>query len=434
MKLTPKELKTEIIAGITTFMTMAYILFVNPAILSDCGMNSYAVMMATALSAGLVSILMGIYAKHPFALAPGMGLNAYFAYTVCINMKLPWEVALGAVFLDGLLFLILSILPIRQTIVKGIPLNIKYAVSGGIGLFIALIGLQHAGIVIQSNATMITLGNVKLYSVVLSILGIFVAGILIAKKVKGALLWTILLLSFIGVFIPTETGEKLTKLPEKIIALPSIEIFSKTFLKLKIIDAIKFGIINVILTFTFVDMFDTLGTVVGLATKLGIIQKDGSFPNVGKVLICDSVGTILGAIFGTSTVTTYIESASGISEGGKTGLTAVTTGILFLLSLFFWPLATAIPKQATAPALIIVGLLMLEPLLKINFGDITESLPAFLTLIIMPFTYSIANGLMFGIACYVILKLISGRIKEISPVMLVLSLAFILYLFFGGIK
>lgn len=426
--------KTEIIAGVTTFMTMAYILFVNSAILADCGMDRHAVMIATALSAGITSILMGLYAKHPFALAPGMGLNAYFAYSVCINMKIPWEVALGAVFLDGVLFLILSILPVRQEIVKGIPLNIKYAVSGGIGLFIALIGLQHAGIVTKSESTMITLGDIKMYSVILAIIGIFIAGVLIAKKVKGALLWTILILTIIGIFIPTETGQRLTQLPQKVVALPSVEIVSRTFLKLKIVDAIKLGIIGVIFTFTFVDMFDTLGTVVGLATKLGIIQKDGGFPRVGRVLICDSVGTMLGAIFGTSTVTTYIESAAGISEGGRTGLTAVTTGILFLLSLFFWPLATVIPKQATAPALIIVGLLMLEPVLKINFEDITESLPAFLTLIIMPFTYSIANGLMFGIVCYVILKLISGRIKEISPVMLVLSLVFILYLFFGGVK
>lgn len=433
MKLIKTELKTEILAGITTFMTMSYILFVNSAILSDCGMDRYAVMMATALSAGITSIFMGLYANYPFALAPGMGLNAYFTYSVCINMKLPWEVALGAVFINGVLFLILSVLPIRQEIIKSIPLNIKYAVSGGIGLFIALIGLQHAGIVTYSESTMITLGNIKLYSVIFSILGIFLAGILIAKKVKGALLWTILILTFIGSFIPTETGGKLTQIPQKIIALPSLEIFSKTFLKLRILDALKLGIISVIFTFTFVDMFDTLGTVVGLATKIGIIRKDGSFPRLGKVLICDSVGTILGAILGTSTVTTYIESASGISEGGRTGLTAITTGILFMISLFFWPLATAIPKQATAPALVIVGLLMLEPLLKINFEDITESLPAFLTLITMPFTYSIANGLIFGILCHVILKLITGRLKEVSSIMIILSLIFIVYIFTGKV-
>ncbi|MCX7940665.1 MAG: NCS2 family permease [Endomicrobia bacterium] len=428
-----QTLKTEIIAGITTFMTMAYILFVNSAILADCGMDRHAVMMATAIASGLSCILMGIYAKHPFALAPGMGLNAYFAYSVCLGMKIPWEVALGAVFLDGLLFFLISILPLRQEIVKGIPLNIKYAVSGGIGLFIALIGLQHAGIVVKSDATMVTLGNIKLYSVILSIAGLFIAGILMAKRVKGALLWTILIITIAGLFVPTSEGQRLTQLPEKLVALPSAEIFSKTFLKLKILDAIKLGIITVVFTFTFVDLFDTLGTIVGLAAKLGIIQKDGSFPRVGRVLVSDSIGTMLGAIFGTSTVTTYVESAAGISEGGRTGITAVTTGVLFLLSLFLWPLATTIPKEATAPALVVVGLLMLEPVLRIHFEDITESLPAFLTLITMPFTYSIANGLMFGIVSYVIIKFISGRIKEVSPVMYILCLIFLSYIIAGKV-
>ncbi|MCS7150986.1 MAG: NCS2 family permease [Endomicrobia bacterium] len=428
-----QTLKTEIIAGITTFMTMAYILFVNSAILADCGMDRHAVMVATALASGLSCILMGIYAKHPFALAPGMGLNAYFAYSVCLGMKIPWEVALGAVFLDGLLFFLISILPLRQEIVKGIPLNIKYAVSGGIGLFIALIGLQHAGIVVKSDATMVTLGNIKLYSVILSIAGLFIAGILMAKRVKGALLWTILIITIAGLFVPTSEGQRLTQLPEKLVALPSAEIFSKTFLKLKILDAIKLGIITVVFTFTFVDLFDTLGTIVGLAAKLGIIQKDGSFPRVGRVLVSDSIGTMLGAIFGTSTVTTYVESAAGISEGGRTGITAVTTGVLFLLSLFLWPLATTIPKEATAPALVVVGLLMLEPVLRIHFEDITESLPAFLTLITMPFTYSIANGLMFGIVSYVIIKFISGRIKEVSPVMYILCLIFLSYIIAGKV-
>ncbi|MEN3013827.1 MAG: NCS2 family permease [Endomicrobiia bacterium] len=431
MKIITEQLKTEIIAGVTTFMTMSYILFVNSAILFDCGMDRHAVMMATALSSGLACILMGLYAKHPFALAPGMGLNAYFAYSVCIGMKLPWEVALGAVFLDGALFFILSVLPVRQEIVKGIPLNLKYAVSAGIGLFIALIGLQHAGIVVASKDTMITFGDIKLGSVMLATLGILLAGFLIAKKVKGALLWTILILTFIGIFIKLPDGSKLTKLPEKFLAFPSLEVFSYTLFKLKILEAIKLGLIAVIFTFTFVDMFDTLGTIVGLAAKLGIIQKDGSFPRVGRVLICDSIATMLGAIFGTSTVTTYIESAAGISEGGKTGVTAVTVGILFLLSLFFWPLASAIPKEATAPALVIVGLMMLEPVLKINFEDITEVLPAFLTMIIMPFTYSIANGLIFGILSYTLLKIFSGKFKEISPTMWILSSIFIVYLLIG---
>ncbi len=424
-----KQLKTEIIAGITTFATMSYILFVNSAILHDCGMNKSAVMLATALSSGIATILMGIYARYPFALAPGMGLNAYFAYSVCINMKLPWEVALGAVFVDGLLFFILSILPVRETIVKSIPMNIKYAVSVGIGLFIALIGLQHAGIVVASNATMVSLGDLTQTTVVLSILGLFLTTILVIKKVKGALLWGILVITVIGFFIHTPEGKLITPLPTQIVALPSVEIIKNTFLKLDILKAIKFGLINIIFTFTFVDLFDTLGTVVGLGTKLGIIQKDGSFPRINRVLICDSIATMIGALFGTSTVTTYVESAAGISEGGKTGITAVVTGLLFLLSIFLWPLAEVIPKHATAAALITVGFMMTTPILKIDFEDLSESLPAFITMIIMPLTYSIANGLVFGIISYVILKLSTGRTKEIPVVMYILSLVFIVYLF-----
>ncbi|MDI6641359.1 MAG: NCS2 family permease [Elusimicrobiota bacterium] len=425
-------LQTEIIAGITTFMTMAYILFVNANILSACGMNKESVMMATALSAGLATILIGLWTKYPFALAPGMGLNAYFAYSVCIGMKLPWQVALGAVFLDGVLFLILSILPVREAIIKGIPLNIKYAVSVGIGLFIALIGLQHAGIVVSSEATMITLGNVTSPSVLLVIFGLFFTAFLIAKKVKGALLWGIIITTVIGIFIPSPSGSgNLTKLPEKIFALPSLKILSETFLQLDILGAIKWGLLSIVFTFTFVDMFDTVGTVIGLASKLNIVDKSGSFPRAGKVLTCDAIGTIFGSLLGTSTVTTYVESAAGVSEGGRTGITAITTGILFLLALFFWPLAGIIPQEATAPALIIVGLLMMEPILKINYVDITESLPAFLTLVAMPLTYSIANGLIFGIITYTVLKLVSGRAKEISPLMFILSLLFILYFISG---
>ena len=427
-----REIKTEIIAGITTFMTMAYILFVNANILSETGMNKNAVMIATALSAGLTTILMGIYARYPFALAPGMGINAYFTYSVCIGMNLTWQVALGAVFLDGVLFLILSILPVREAIVKGIPLNIKYAVSVGIGLFIAFIGLNHARIVVASKATTVTLGNITSQSVLLVIFGLFLTGFLISKKIKGSLLWGIVITTILGFFIPSSDGTgNLTKIPEKIFALPSFSILSQTFGKLDIIGAIKLGLISVIFTFTFVDMFDTIGTVIGLASKLKIIDKDGTFPRAGKVLVCDAVGTIIGSIFGTSTVTTYVEAASGIGEGGKTGLTAITAGILFLLSVFLWPLAGIVPAEATAPALIIVGLLMMEPIFKINYEDITEALPAFLAMIVMPLTYSIANGLIFGIMSWTIMKLITGRLKEINPVMVVLSLIFVLYFMKG---
>jgi len=275
---------------------------------------------------------------------------------------------------------------------------------------------------------MVQLGNIKSVSVMLAIIGLIFAGVLMVKKVKGALLYSIFLITILGIFVKHPDGTPITVLPTKLVAIPSFEIFSKTFLKLKILDALSLGLITIIFTFTFVDMFDTIGTVVGLATKLNIIQPDGSFPKAGRVLVCDAVGTIFGALCGTSTVTTYIESAAGISEGGKTGLTSVVVGILFLLSLFFWPIATCIPKEATAPALIIVGFLMLEPLLKINFSDITESLPAFITLVLMPLTYIIANGLVFGIIFYVIIKLLSGKFKEVSLTMLILSVIFILYL------
>jgi len=421
------QIKTEIIAGITTFMTMSYILFVNAQILSDCGMDKTAVMMATALSSAVATIFMGLYTNYPFALAPGMGLNAYFAYSVCKSMGLSWEVALGAVFLDGVLFLIISILPIREKIFKEIPLSIKLAVSSGIGLFIAFIGLQHAGIVVSSESTMVQLGNIKSVSVLLTIIGLFFAGILMVKKVKGALLYSIFLITILGIFVKHPDGTPITVLPTKLVAIPSFEIFSKTFLKLKILDTLSLGLITIIFTFTFVDMFDTIGTVVGLATKLNIIQPYGSFPKAGRVLVCDAVGTIFGALCGTSTVTTYIESAAGISEGGKTGLTSVVVGILFLLSLFFWPIAICIPKEATAPALIIVGYLMIEPILRVNFSDITEGLPAFITLILMPLTYSIANGLIFGILSYVVIKILSGKAKQVSLTMLIISAVFLIY-------
>jgi len=421
------QIRVEIIAGITTFMTMSYILFVNAQILSDCGMDKTAVMMATALSSAVATIFMGLYTNYPFALAPGMGLNAYFAYSVCKSMGLSWEVALGAVFLDGILFLIISILPIREKIFKDIPNCIKLAVSSGIGLFIAFIGLQHAGIVVGSSSTMVQLGNIKLPSVLMVILGLFFAGFLMSKKVKGSLLYTILLLTFLGVFIKHPDGTSITTLPKSFIAMPSFEIFSKTFLKLKLLDALNLGLLTIIFTFTFVDMFDTIGTVVGLSAKLNIIQPNGSFPKAGRVLLCDAVGTVFGALCGTSTVTTYIESAAGISEGGKTGLTSVVVGILFLLSLFFWPVATCIPKEATAPALIIVGYLMIEPILKVDFSDITEGLPAFITLLLMPLTYSIANGLIFGILSYVVIKILSGKFRQVSITMLILSVVFITY-------
>jgi len=417
----------EIIAGLTTFVTMAYILFVNPNILGDAGMPKSAVLMATAIGSGIATLTMGLYAKLPFALAPGMGLNAYFAYSVCQGLGLPWQVALGAVFIDGLIFLILSILPVRRWIIQSIPLNIKLATSVGIGLFIALIGLKSAGIVVKSDATLVTLGSLKTPETLLSIFGIIVIALLMALNVKGNILIGILITTIVGAFIKGSNGEYITHFTGNIIALPNWSEFSKTFLALDILGALKWGFFSIIFTFTFVDMFDTVGTISGLASKLNILKEDGSFEGAERALVSDAVGTIAGALCGTSTITTYIESAAGIAEGGKTGAVSLVTGLLFLLSIVFWPLAGIIPSAATAPALVIVGFLMMEPILKVNFKDVSEALPAFITIVAMPFTYSVANGLILGILSYVLLKLLTGKIKELNPVLIVLSILFILY-------
>lgn len=420
----------EIIAGLTTFVTMAYILFVNPNILGDAGMPKSAVLMATAIGSGIATLTMGLYAKLPFALAPGMGLNAYFAYSVCQGLGLPWQVALGAVFIDGLIFLILSILPVRRWIIQSIPLNIKLATSVGIGLFIALIGLKSAGIVVKSDATLVTLGSLKTPETLLSIFGIIVIALLMALNVKGNILIGILITTIVGAFIKGSNGEYITHFTGNIIALPNWSEFSKTFLALDILGALKWGFFSIIFTFTFVDMFDTVGTISGLASKLNILKEDGSFEGAERALVSDAVGTIAGALCGTSTITTYIESAAGIAEGGKTGAVSLVTGLLFLLSIVFWPLAGIIPSAATAPALVIVGFLMMEPILKVNFKDVSEALPAFITIVAMPFTYSVANGLILGILSYVLLKLLTGKIKELNPVLIVLSILFILYFIF----
>lgn len=417
----------EVIAGLTTFVTMAYILFVNPNILGDAGMPKGAVMMATAIGAGIATLTMGLYAKLPFALAPGMGLNAYFAYSVCQGLGLPWQVALGAVFIDGIIFLILSILPIRKWIFRAIPFNIKLATSVGIGLFIALIGLKTAGVVVKNEATLVALGNLKSPETLLSIFGIIVIALLMALKVKGNILLGILITTIIGAFIKGSNGEYITQFSGKLIALPDWNEFSKTFLALDIAGALRWGLFSVIFTFTFVDMFDTIGTISGLASKLNILKKDGSFERAERVLVSDSLGTIVGSLCGTSTITTYIESAAGIAEGGKTGAVSLITGLLFILSLIFWPLAGIIPAVATAPALVIVGFLMMEPILKIDLKDITEAVPAFITIIAMPFTYSVANGLILGILSYVLLKLLTGKFKDLNPVLILLSILFVIY-------
>jgi len=416
-------LKTEIIAGLTTFMTMVYILAVNPSILSDAGMDKDAVFTATALSALIATLVMVLVAKLPFALAPGMGLNAFFAYTVVLGMGYTWQFALTAVFLEGIIFLLLTAFNIRELIVNSIPLNLKHAISVGIGFFIAFIGLQSTGLIVDNPATLVTLGSMKNPGVLIGLTGVLITGFLLAKKVKGALLIGILSSTIIGLFVGV------TVIPDnfQMVSLPpSIE---PIFFKFEFTKVLSFDMLIVIFTFLFVDMFDTVGTLVGVASTADMLDKDGKVPRVKQALFADSIGTTVGAILGTSTVTTYVESAAGVAEGGKTGMTALTVAVMFGLALFFAPLFMMIPPEATASALIIVGLFMISPIMKIDLNDLTEAIPAFLTIIMMPLTYSIAQGIVFGMLSYVILKLLTGRHKEIKPIMYIIAVLFIIKFF-----
>jgi adenine/guanine/hypoxanthine permease len=416
------SVRTEIVAGITTFMTMAYILAVNPDILSATGMDKNALFSATALSAMVATLVMALVAKLPFALAPGMGLNAFFAFTVVLGMGHSWQFALTAVFLEGILFLLLTAFNIRELIINAIPLSVKHAVSAGIGLFIAFIGLQNAGVIVNNDATLVGLGDMGSPAVLIAIGGIVVTAVLLALKVKGALL--------IGIFTATIAGLPLgvTQMPEGHLvgAPPSL---SPIFFKFEFAEIFTLDMVIVLFTFLFVDMFDTVGTLVGVSDKAGMLTKDGKVPRAKQALFADSIGTTVGAMLGTSTVTTYVESASGVAEGGKTGLTSLTTAGLFLVALFFAPLFTMVPAAATTAALVLVGFFMMSPILKINFDDFTEAIPAFITIIIMPLTYSIAEGIVFGMLSYVFLKLLTGKVKDISVVMIVLAALFILKFF-----
>ena len=434
------NLRTEVLAGLTTFLTMAYILFVNPQILSAAmGKDAFNSLVAvTALSAGITTIIMGIYAKKPFALAPGMGLNAYFAYTVA--PKYGWKVALAAVFVEGLIFIALTLTKVRSAVIHAIPRSQKYAIGAGIGLFLTLIGLNDVGIlsaqvegskdaviVIGKNALLTgTLKFTGLNSGVLSskpiiffAFGLLLTGVLIAMRIKGALLISILTTSFLGWI----TGA--APWPDHIFSTPSI---SYTFMKMDLHGLISAGALGVVFAFFMVDFFDTLGTITGLSAKAGFLTKDGKVPDAEKVLLTDAIGTTLGAVLGTSTVTTYIESAAGIEEGGRTGMTALVTGLLFLgIGLFIAPLASAIPSFATAPALVIVGYYMLSAMREVDFSDHTEALPAFLVLVTIPYTYSIADGIGVGFISYTVLKVFSGRWKEVHPLMYALALVFVAY-------
>ena len=416
------SVKTEILAGITTFMTMAYILAVNPDILSATGMDKNALFTATALSAFVATLVMALVAKLPFALAPGMGLNAFFAFTVVLGMGYSWQFALTAVLIEGILFLLLTAFNIRELIVNSIPLSIKHAISVGIGLFIAFIGLQNAGIIVNNDATLVGLGDMGSAAVLVALGGIVLTAVLLALKIKGALL--------IGIFTATLAGIPfgVTQVPHGnlIDAPPSLApiMFKFDFSQIFTID-----MLIVLFTFLFVDMFDTVGTLVGVSSKAGMLDKEGRVPRAKQALFADSIGTTVGAMLGTSTVTTYVESASGVAEGGKTGLTSLTTGVLFLLALFFAPVFLMVPAAATAAALVLVGFFMMSPIVKINFDDFTDAIPAFITIIIMPLTYSIAEGIVFGMLSYVLLKLLTGKAKDISWVMAVLAVLFVLKFF-----
>ena len=438
------DVRTEVMAGITTFMTMAYILAVNPSILSASGMDSGAVFTATALASAIATLLMAALSNYPFVLAPGMGLNAYFAYTVVLSMGYTWEMALAAVFVEGIIFLALSLTNVREQIFNSIPMNLKYAVSAGIGLFIAFIGLQNAHIVVDS-ATLVGMYSFKAsvangmfssegITVLLALIGVLITGVLLAKGVKGNILWGILITWALGIVcqltglyqINPEAGFY-SLLPDfsNGISIPSL---APTFMKMDFSRVASLDFLVVMFAFLFVDMFDTLGTLIGVASKANMLDAQGRLPRIRGALLSDSVGTAVGAVLGTSTTTTFVESASGVAEGGRTGLTAVVAAILFALSLFLSPIFLAIPSFATAPALIVVGFLMLTSILKVNFEDYTEAIPAYVAVIAMPFMYSISEGIAMGIISYVVINLVTGKAKEknITPLMYVLAVLFVL--------
>lgn len=414
--------KTEVLAGITTFMTMAYILAVNPGMLSATGMDAGGVFTATVVSSMIATLIMALYAKYPFALAPGMGLNAFFAFTVVLGpMGKSWQFALTAVLIEGIIFILLSFIKAREAIFDSIPTNLKHAVSVGIGLFIAIIGLSGAGIVVPGNGTVLALGDLTSGSVAVALAGLLITGYLLAKNISGAILIGIIASTIIGIPLGV------TMIPEgfSILSLPpSLAPVAFKFVGME--EILSMEMVVVVFTFLFVDIFDTVGTLAGVSSKAGFLDKEGKLPRVGKALMADAIGTVAGACLGTSTVTTYVESAAGVAGGGRTGLTSLSTAGMFALALFFAPLFTMIPAAATGPALVIVGLFMMSPIKKINFEDFTDAIPAFLTIVMMPFAYSIADGIVFGMVSYVILKALTGRTKEISKVMWLLAVLFVL--------
>ncbi|MBR6085752.1 MAG: NCS2 family permease [Spirochaetales bacterium] len=414
------DVRTELMAGLTTFMTMAYILAVNPGILSASGMDFGKVFAATAIASAVATLVMGLLANLPFALSAGMGLNAFFAYTVCIGMGYSWQFALTAIFVEGIIFLLLTFLNIREAIVNSIPPSLKKAIAAGIGLFIAFIGLQNAGIIV-GGATLVELNGAWWRGAPgLAMIGLVITAVLLALKVKGALLLGIIATTIIGIPFGLTSYAGGSYLPNA----PYFCDFA--FKEIFATGQSTFDFIVVMFTFLFVDMFDTVGTLIGCAGKSGIVREDGSIPNCKEALFADAVGTTVGSMLGTSTVTTFVESASGVAEGGRTGLTAVTTAVLFLLALFLEPLFGSIPSAATAPALIVVGVMMITPVTDIDFSDFTEGIPAFLTMLFMVCAYSISDGIMFGILAYVIIKACIGKFKEIPAMTWVVAILFVI--------
>ncbi len=417
------KVSTEILAGITTFLAMSYILAVNPSILADCGMDKNALFTTTAVASIFATLVMAIYGKLPFALAPGMGLNAFFCYTVCLGMGYSWQFALTAVLIEGLIFIVLTLTNVREAIVNALPLSLRKAIGAGIGLFIALIGLKGGGIVIDNPATLVDLGDVTSGAGLLSVIGLVITGILVILNVPGALLIGIIATTIIGIPLGVtqfagvlSTPPSMKPILGQIMTDPS-QIFSLDMLV-------------VVFTFLFVDMFDTIGTLVGVTTKANMVDEKGNPKRLNQAFMADAVGTVAGALLGTSTVTTYVESASGVAQGGRSGLTAFSVAVCFALAMFFAPLFTAIPGSAVCPALVIVGLFMLSPIKDIPLDDMSEAIPAYLTMILMPVTYSISNGILLGLVAYVILNLCTGKVKKIGWFMAVLSILVILKFIF----
>lgn len=431
--------KTEVIAGITTFMTMAYILAINPRILADSGMDAQAVLIATALASFIGTMCMALLANYPFALAPGLGLNAYFAYTVCKTMGYSWQIALFAVFVEGIVFIILSLTNVREAIFNAIPLQLKKGVSVGIGLFVAFIGLQNGGIVVGNSSTLVSIVDFTEdfhkagICALLAVVGTFIIAILYVKKVRGSILLGILatwilgiICQLTGLYTVSPQEEYYSLIPSwsefNLGAISSVfgQCFQADFSSLKIFDFIA-----IVFAFLFVDIFDTIGTLIGCATKAGMMDKDGKLPRIRQALLADAIATTAGAVLGTSTTTTFVESSAGVAEGGRTGLSSVVTGLLFLLAIFFSPIFIAIPGFATAPALLFVGFLMISAVVDIDFSNYTESVPAYLALIAMPLTYSISEGIAAGIISYVVLNLCCGKTKKITPLMYILAVLFV---------